>query len=389
MARVIATIAILIIAIVSSVGWYLTSTQLEESQKFHSLDKAELKKSKKIILDIYDDSEKDSHELLITAYINRAKGRPGTANALALLNGNSFDVVRANLYIAKGIQQCADIDIKNVETYFKEIAKRIKMELKYLEPTPQAQQMIKEKGRVEFYISCANNVVSKDFKLQYVDDDKVDSTLPWHMFLHGISEKKKGTCNTMAVAWKVIGDELRWPLHIRTIKNHCYIAWDDGKFETNIETTDLAGYVSDEDYMKSGSVTEAERKAGIWMSNLSNKQMLALFLSNRADYFHAVGDFKRAFEDLLLASQLDEKGVYSRMLLAQFWPDISPHIAADLQAEFEHLLGPEITQYGKKFYQQKQAQKAKVLQNQQRVQRIQDQVRSGAVKNKANEGLSP
>ena len=249
-----------------------------------------------------------------------AKARPGTHEALALLDDpHGFDALRANLLIAQGIPACERLDASPIRAFYGQLAEEIRRHADTLSRTPEGQAYLAEKGAPEFKMACANEVITRTRKIAYVDNDSIQPELPWHLFAHGIATEGRGTCVTMALLWKIVADRLGWPLFLRHAPTHLYLAWDDGAYRANLEATDSAKPVKDEEYRKREKVSEEDYKEGRYMRNLLPKEIVAAFVATRACHWRAVNAPMKEFEDLLLAAELDPRTPSYRMNLLKAW----------------------------------------------------------------------
>jgi hypothetical protein len=56
------------------------------------------------------------------------------------------------------------------------------------------------------------------------------------VFLHGFTERRKGSCSSFPVLTVAVGRRCGYPLFLVTSKGHLFCRWDDGKEQFNIET---------------------------------------------------------------------------------------------------------------------------------------------------------
>lgn len=268
----------------------------------------------------------------------RAKARPGTQEALAMLERETrFDVLRANLLIAKGIPRCERIDHERINAWYETLAQQIRQHAGVVGLTSEGRQFVAQKGVPEFMMACANEVITRMRKISYADNDQTQAELPWHLFAHGVAQKEKGTCVTMAVMWKIVADKLGWPMHLRNAPTHLYLAWQDGRYETNLEATDSAKPVKDKVYRQREGISDEDYEKGRYMKNLTSRQILAAFVSTRAYHWHAVDEPIKEFEDLLLAAELDPVCPAYRTNLVKTWP----RVGGLIEKEFQNVVGQE------------------------------------------------
>jgi hypothetical protein len=56
------------------------------------------------------------------------------------------------------------------------------------------------------------------------------------LFLHGLTEKRNGSCASLPVLMVAVGRRCGYPLYLATSKGHLFCRWDDGSERFNIET---------------------------------------------------------------------------------------------------------------------------------------------------------
>jgi regulator of sirC expression with transglutaminase-like and TPR domain len=107
---------------------------------------------------------------------------------------------------------------------------------------------------------------------------------PEDLFLHGIINRRTGTCSSLPVLTVSVGRLMGYPLRLVNAKAHLFVRWEDGKERFNIESGGH-GLIChpDEHYMKWPFViTEKELKTGFFLKSVTPAQELATFLEIRA-----------------------------------------------------------------------------------------------------------
>jgi len=105
------------------------------------------------------------------------------------------------------------------------------------------------------------------------------------IFISGLlGDTHMGTCASMPVLAVAVGRRLGYPLKLVCGKAHLFFRWDDGRTRMNFEYMNGIVCKSDEDYRKwPFPISDAEVKAGWYLSSLTPSQELSVFLALRGD----------------------------------------------------------------------------------------------------------
>lgn len=104
------------------------------------------------------------------------------------------------------------------------------------------------------------------------------------LFLHGFTEKRKGSCSSLPVLVVAIGRRCGYPLFLVSCKGHLFCRWDDGKERFNLEAA-IEGVDSQPDsYYRQWPhpCTEEELKTEKYLKSLTAAEELGVFVQIRA-----------------------------------------------------------------------------------------------------------
>ncbi len=246
-----------------------------------------------------------SSDSFIQYSFDQIKQQPKTKEALALLDKKPFDLLTASVLVAQGIPECKRLDREEIRAWFLDVASMIRKAVLHHRKTEFGIDYLQKNGPADFLIMCADMEIGGRRGIQYVANDAVDHGNPNHIFPHGVALTGRGCCANLPIVWKIVGDMLQWPIEVRIVPHHCYIAWHDDKNEFNIEVTNRAQKFPDEHYMSNADVTQKEKDSGQFMSDRTDAQLLSDLFLQRASYWVVKKEWKKAFEDNLLALSLD------------------------------------------------------------------------------------
>ncbi len=134
------------------------------------------------------------------------------ADLLKLTDGafNSLDIIELNLAIAREIPECNELDVRRYQKAVDEWAAWIKQETE--RHWYRFKQNPSEYRNSEPYfralVMCT--VIGQDFKVRY-DLEDFSFEQPEDLFVHGVIDKRKGTCVSLPVLYIAIGQRLGYP----------------------------------------------------------------------------------------------------------------------------------------------------------------------------------
>ena len=224
------------------------------------------------------------------------------------------DPLVMNLVVAKGIPECADLDIPKYAATVDEWARAIKEKNTRDEREGNGAALLKE-NRKEWLAGGMALMLAGTYGIKYTTE-RLDMLKPEQTYAHGVIDSRMGTCASMPVLYTAIGWRLGWPIKEVVSQDHCWARWDDGiapekggeRFNLEATTVGIAGHEgqfcidSDEDYAKELKTPRIAIRSGSDMTSLTRRQTLGVHLQARAAYWEAKKDWKSAERDLLLAT---------------------------------------------------------------------------------------
>jgi len=135
----------------------------------------------------------------------------------------------------------------------------------------------------------------------YLFEDKGFSYEAGTHYLNEVLDRKQGSCVGLSTLYVAITDRLGIPCAAVSIPRHEFVRFDDGQTTINIEVIAGGAEFSDDWYAREcGIGAEAVRK-GVYLQNMTSKELLAAVLSNRGNARREEGDHDEAIRDLSLA----------------------------------------------------------------------------------------
>lgn len=113
------------------------------------------------------------------------------------------------------------------------------------------------------------------------------------------------TCGEYSVLYASMAELFHLPLFIVLAPRHSFVRWQEGQNSFNWETT-VQGYKqrNDGDYILSRNIHEEAIKRGVYLQNLTRTQAHALAYNNRGWVKDTAQDFRGAFADFSIATQM-------------------------------------------------------------------------------------
>lgn len=224
------------------------------------------------------------------------------------------DIAVVNLLCAEGLPGAENIDVKQCLAILDQWADVVRRsERKYLpqfhrNPARYDNSLAKFKAvnlglTVKQDLGCDYNKelvtsgVMADIRSTRFFRDSSD------IFLHGFTEKRKGSCASLPVLMVAVGRRCGYPLYLATSKGHLFCRWDDGKERFNIETA-IEGVDSKPDSYYRGwphPSTEDELKTEKYLKTLTPEEELGVFAQLRAACLEENDKFPEAAEAYAIA----------------------------------------------------------------------------------------
>ena len=230
---------------------------------------------------------------------------------------HKVDVVEMNLDVAREIPGMEHLDINQyrqaVDGWTKQFADWLPTAEQGFYRTPE-----KWKNDVRFFrIGMLAQFLDQRIGVHYlpwslkaqqqgVKDNKYTDS--GDLFINGLIDHKTGTCASMPVLHVAIGRRMGWPVSLACVGSHFYCRFDDGKVVYNIEATNTGrgGFDSetDADYAKHLQIPDIAKNCGSDLRSLTDREMLAAFIADRARILQDRGRIDLADADYSLARSL-------------------------------------------------------------------------------------
>lgn len=223
---------------------------------------------------------------------------------LALDDGEleRFDLVAANLAVARGIPALAKLNIAHYVGVVDEWTQRFARQL------PDMERMFRQtparwKDDVRFFrIGMLQGFLGHEIGLRYIDEHKhataVSYTDPSDLFIDGLIDKMQGTCGNMAALHVAMCRRMGWPVSLAVAKSHLLSRFDDGRAIHNIEATSThpGAFCSEDDsfYIKKYALPARAIECGSDLRKLTMREMLGLFLALAGRHYIDTGQMEAA-----------------------------------------------------------------------------------------------
>ncbi|MGC8940987.1 MAG: tetratricopeptide repeat protein, partial [Candidatus Nanoarchaeia archaeon] len=210
------------------------------------------------------------------------KDKWNTLDELLQKKEGEFSLTEASLVLAKESAELNnDFDISEYLDKIHHMADKLKVRIAGKQP--------------EEIISEINSYLFKEQGFSYNDN----------FFLNKVLDDKKGSCEGLSTLYLALAEQLDLPIYGITLPEHVAVRWDDSKFKRNIETTDEGIEVFDSDYRKKYNISQKSIKEGVYLRNLSKKEVVGWLLSNRGVAYADKGELDKAIQDFNKALELD------------------------------------------------------------------------------------
>ncbi|MCA8926191.1 MAG: tetratricopeptide repeat protein [Planctomycetes bacterium] len=118
------------------------------------------------------------------------------------------------------------------------------------------------------------------------------------LLLPYVLERKRGHCLGLSTAYLAVAQRAGLPVFGVSVPGHFFVRYDDGRAVHNVETTARGAALSDAHYVSRFGVGEELVRRGVYLQNLSRREVLSEVLNNRANVYWDRGDPERAARDL-------------------------------------------------------------------------------------------
>ena len=120
---------------------------------------------------------------------------------------------------------------------------------------------------------------------------------PEYCFLPSVIENRQGNCLGLSLLYLVVAERIGIPLYGVLAPDHTFVRYDDGKRRINIETTKSGQGYEDSYYEEWGMLPSFYRGYNFYLRNLSQREMIGIFLNNRGRAYYGKGKLDQAISD--------------------------------------------------------------------------------------------
>jgi hypothetical protein len=241
----------------------------------------------------------------------------------------NVDIALMNLLCAEGLPGAEGLDVKQSLAILDQWAEEVRQaEAKYL-PTFRRDPARYDNSLAKFKAVNMVLTLKEDlgcgYNLELVTSGRmadIGSTTFFRdssdIFLHGFTQRRKGSCASLPVLAVALGRRCGYPLYLVSCKGHLFFRWDDGTERFNVEAA-IEGADSKPDsyyrqwpYPFDGNELESEK----YLKSLSPAEELGVFASLRAACLEENGSLNGAAEAYRLALNSFPDSKYLRAYLS-------------------------------------------------------------------------
>lgn len=228
---------------------------------------------------------------------------------------NGYDAIELNLLCAEGLPGAESIDIPACQRVADEMARHVQREterhLYRFRDKPEEFQHSQGYFRMLVLITVLQQDCGVFYKTELNDkDDRTFFSNPEHLFVHGVLQRRGGTCASLPVVYLAIARRLGYPVRLVMIPNHLLVRWigpNGGR--VNVEGSSN-GFIShpDEYYLTwPRAITVAEAEKYHFGKSMTLQEEFATFLRQRGTCLEANERFAPAAKAYAWAAYLDPR----------------------------------------------------------------------------------
>ena len=162
-------------------------------------------------------------------------------------------------------------------------------------------------------INTLNQVISRNMGLKYDFSDPTAQKSENNL-LSLTLRTRKGSCLTMPLLYLAVSNKLNWPIYPVIAPNHLFLRYYSPPIRPiNIEVTSGGGSFSDESYIQKLNIKSQAIKNGVFMRNISKKEMVAVLLQFNSEFYFKERNHLKAFEYINAAIELFPKNPHFLM----------------------------------------------------------------------------
>jgi hypothetical protein len=210
--------------------------------------------------------------------------------------------------VARSIEECKDLKAARYAAQLDEWAAQVRSETdRHLYRFQEAPGEY-ENSLAYFKALVLATVVDQDLGVTY-DTASVAFNDPQDLFIHGVIDRRRGTCVSLPVLYMALGYRLGYPIKAVAVPKHLFCRWEDPDSgqRFNIEAANAGGLADypDEHYRTwPTQLDPRDVETGGALKTLTMREFLGCKLASRGDYYWHQGMRPEAQTSYVLAHQL-------------------------------------------------------------------------------------
>jgi regulator of sirC expression with transglutaminase-like and TPR domain len=219
------------------------------------------------------------------------------------------DIARMNLLCATGLPNSEDIKLNDYLLKLDGWAEVVKKaEQKYL-PTFYKNPARYENSLSKFKAITLALTIQEDLKCKYnmelVRSGIMQNTRQTKffrdsrdLFVHGLIERRTGTCSSLPVLIVILGRRCGYPLYLVTSKGHLFCRWQDSHEAFNIEAASRGVDIYQNSHYRTFPYpfTDKEMNSEKYLKTLAPVEELGVFMNNRGLCLQEHNLFRQALD---------------------------------------------------------------------------------------------
>jgi regulator of sirC expression with transglutaminase-like and TPR domain len=219
------------------------------------------------------------------------------------------DIVELNLAVARQLPQCRDLDVRRYQKTVDDWAAWVKHEIdRHWYRFEQNPGEYKD-SRAYFCALMMCTVIGQYYQVGY-DRESFSFEKPEDLFIHGVIDRRRGTCVSLPLLHIAIGQRLGYPIRAVFVPGHTFCRWDDPATgeRLNIEAANQGGLTDHDDEHYRHWPYEVDPR---WerdhhvLKSLTMREHLGIMVGCLGAHYMAKGDHPAAIRWDALAHWLD------------------------------------------------------------------------------------
>jgi tetratricopeptide (TPR) repeat protein len=211
------------------------------------------------------------------------KEPPASLEALLERGDEGFDMGLAAFVMAR--ENRPSLDVKSESRRMDELAARLE---KYLESRVDGEEKL-VRAVIRFFFD--------ELGFESVEEEPRKSGLD-ALLLPDVLNRRRGHCLSLSLAFLSITRRVGLKFYGVSVPRHFFVRYDSGSYRRNIETTRRGEELQDRYYADKYNITRESIERGLYLRNLSDREVIVEALNNRAVYYYRTGEIEKSMLDL-------------------------------------------------------------------------------------------